>query len=324
MPAHAIGNYERMSVREADPTAEGIGQILEARDVALGRYTTVRRFLPARTRRLIGPWCFVDHFGPDDVTAGRGMWVPPHPHTGLQTVTWLLSGEVLHRDSLGSSQVVRPGQLNLMTAGRGIAHAEESVAGNDEALHGLQLWIALPPDARDGAPRFDHYADLPELVVDGSRVVVVLGEVAGLRSPATTFSPLVGAHIELGESPVVLPTDPGFEYGVLVVDGSVSVGGVLTHAGSLRYLPPGHQELRLAADGDATLFLVGGPPFETPLVMWWNFVGPDHESVAAARDDWAAGRRFGNVVGFDGAAMPAPTMPSVRLLARNRDGSSQG
>lgn len=320
-----------MSVREADPTAPAPGGVVTGREVAIGKYTTVRRFLPDRTRRTIGAWCFVDHFGPEDLTrpspAGRvGMWVPPHPHIGLQTVTWLYAGEVRHRDSVGSLQVIRPGGLNLMTSGRGIAHSEESVtesvAAGATVMHGLQLWIALPEGPRDGDPRFEHHEDLPVLDDDGARLTVVLGELAGTRSPALVHTPLVGVDLRMREGAVVdVPVDPAFEHGILVVSGEVEADGVRLPGGSLQYRPEGATRVTLRAASESTVFLLGGTPLEEPLVMWWNFVGPDHEAIAAARDDWAAGRRFGRVDGFDGDPLPAPELPRVRLVPRGRDGS---
>ncbi|MGF1664249.1 MAG: pirin family protein [Kineosporiaceae bacterium] len=315
-----------MSVREADPVA-GPGAVVTGREVAIGKYTTVRRFLPDRALRSVGAWCFVDHFGPEDLTrpspAGRvGMWVPPHPHIGLQTVTWLYEGEVLHRDSLGTRQVIRPGGLNLMTSGRGIAHSEESVAGAAPVLHGLQLWVALPTPERDGPPRFAHHERLPLLTEGRVSVTVVLGRFAGTSAPAEVHTPLVGADLRIPAGAALdLPLEPGFEHALLVVSGEIESGGVRLPAGSLRHRPPGATGWPLRAAADTTAFLLGGVPFEDPLVMWWNFVGPDHGSIARARADWAAGRRFGVVEGFAGDPLPAPDLPRVTLVPRRRDGT---
>jgi hypothetical protein len=252
--------------------------------------------------------------------------VPPHPHIGLQTVTWLYAGEVRHRDSVGSDQVIRPGGLNLMTSGRGIAHSEESVtesvAAGATVMHGLQLWIALPEGPRDGDPRFEHHEDLPVLTDGGARFTVVLGELAGTRSPARVHTPLVGVDLRIEEGAVAdVPLDPAFEHGVLVVTGEVEADGVRLPGGSLQYRTEGATRVTLRAATDSTVFLLGGVPLEEPLVMWWNFVGPDHDAIAAARDDWAAGRRFGRVDGFDGDPLPAPELPRVRLIPRDRDGT---
>ena len=215
------------TVSNTDPAPEAINlkpgivqavDVVEARKASIGDGAEVRRLLPQRTLRTIGAWCFLDHYGPDEVSRGPGMQVPPHPHIGLQTVSWLFQGLVLHRDSLGSRQLVRPGELNLMTAGRGIAHSEESAAGRPPVLHGLQLWIALPEAERHGEPRFAHHADLP-VVRDGTaNVTVAIGEYRGERSPAEVFSPLAGYEVAVpGGDDFMLPVREDFEYGVVAV-----------------------------------------------------------------------------------------------------------
>ncbi|GAA4610323.1 redox-sensitive bicupin YhaK (pirin superfamily) [Actinoplanes octamycinicus] len=301
------------------PAAESV--LLPGHDVPLGRYTTVRRLLPHRERRMVGAWCFVDHFGPDDVRGRPGMQVPPHPHTGLQTVTWLVDGVIEHRDSLGSHQVIAPGQLNLMTSGHGIAHSEFTPPDHPDAMHGLQLWVALPEPARHRPPAFEHFAELPSVTEGPATVTVVAGSLGALRSPATVHSPLVGAEIVYtGAARQTLELDPTFEYAVLVMSGAAVVDGSPVTAGSLLYLDTGRSELDISVLAAARLFLIGGEPFEEPLVMWWNFVGRSHEEVVAAREDWMAGRRFGAVRGCDAAPLPAPELPTVRLKARDRGG----
>lgn len=295
--------------------------LLPGHDVPLGRYTTVRRLLPQRSLRMVGAWCFVDHFGPDDVAGRPGMSIGPHPHTGLQTVTWLVDGTVLHRDSLGSLAHIRPGEMNLMSAGRGIAHSEESPADHPPVIHGLQLWVALPEPARHGEPRFDHHDDLPVLAADGVRTTVVAGELGGHRSPALVHTPLVGAEIVLdagAATRVVLERD--FEYAVLAMNGTARVAGGDLSPGVLLYLGRGRTHLDLDGRDGARVFLLGGEPFEEPLVMWWNFVGRSHEEIVQAREDWQARRRFGEVRGFAGERLLAPEMPTTRLKARARDG----
>jgi redox-sensitive bicupin YhaK (pirin superfamily) len=304
--------------------AKPVADLVAARDVPLGRYTTVQRFLPHRERRMVGAWCFLDRYGPQSVIALPGMRVPPHPHTGLQTVSWLFDGEIVHRDSLGSLQTIRPGQLNLMTSGYGIAHSEESPREHPPNLHGLQLWVALPDQARHGGPRFDHYPDLPVLRASGIAVTVVAGELDGVRSPALTYSPLVGAEIVLEPGAQIrLPLERDFEYAVLVIDGSAEVAGCRLGPEALLYLGTGRSDLMLDAAGATRLFLLGGAPFEEDLVMWWNFVARTHEEVVAAREDWAAGRRFGVVHGYDGDPLPAPPLPTARLKSRDRHGHSR-
>ncbi|XTZ16706.1 pirin family protein [Micromonospora echinospora] len=295
--------------------------LLPGHDVPLGRYTTVRRLLPQRARRMVGAWCFVDHFGPDDVGDRPGMQVPPHPHTGLQTVTWLLEGEILHRDSLGNVQPIRPGQLNVMTSGHGIAHSEKSPPRRPRTMHGVQLWVALPDGARSGAPDFHHHPDLPRWRDGDLDVTLLVGELAGARSPAVVHTPLLGAQLEpRGADPVRVPLHRDFEHGLLAVSGSAEVDGVRLAPGALLYVPPGRETVTVAHGRDSRLLLLGGAPFEDPLVMWWNFVGRSHEEIVAASEDWAAGRRFGVVVDDPDPPLPVPTMPTVRLKARDRHG----
>ncbi|HEX6500581.1 MAG TPA: pirin family protein [Micromonosporaceae bacterium] len=300
--------------------AEPDSVLLPGHDVPLGRYTTVRRLLPQRQRRMIGAWCFLDHFGPEDVRARPGMQVPPHPHTGLQTVTWLVQGEIVHRDSLGNHQTIKPGQLNLMNSGHGIAHSEESPPEHPPGMHGLQLWLALPDDARDSPPRFDHHPDVPVLRDAAATVTVVVGELDSVRSPARVHSPLVGAEVLLEPGRARLPLEREFEYGVLVLTGAARVDEVPLERRALLYLGRGRSQLPVEATGPARLFLVGGEPFDEPLVMWWNIVGRSHEEIVAAREAWMAGARFGTVPGSVHEPLPAPPMPTVRLKARNRHG----
>jgi redox-sensitive bicupin YhaK (pirin superfamily) len=297
-----------------------VHELLSGRQAELGPGgMPVVRTLPNRDRRMVGAWCFTDFFGPSDVSPGPGMRVPPHPHVGLQAVTWLLSGEVLHRDDLGTAQVVRPGQLNLMTAGRGIVHSEESRPQRVPVLHGAQFWAALPAADRLTAPGFEHHPTLPQLQDGGVGVTVLVGELAGLRSPATTFTPLVGAQITLDTGTTAqLPLEPGFEYAVLVAGGQAEVDGVPVEPGPLLYLGQGRGGLTVRSGTAATLLLLGGEPFTERLVMWWNFIGTDHDDVVTALGDWMAGRRFGVVPGFDGDPLPAPAMPMTRLCPRGR------
>jgi redox-sensitive bicupin YhaK (pirin superfamily) len=298
--------------------------VLSARDVPLGgpRALLVRRTLPQRARTLIGAWCFADHYGPVDATV-TGMDVPPHPHTGLQTVTWLVEGVIEHRDSLGSYRRIEPGQLNVMTSGYGIAHSEYTPAEHPALMHGLQLWVALPEDARHSVARFEHHDRLPVQHMDGATVTVVVGELGPAQSPARVHSPLVGAEIILaGPTQLRVPVDPDFEHCVLVMSGAAAVAGTHLAPGSLLYCGPGRTDIAVAVSGPARLFLLGGVPFDEPLVMWWNFVGRTHEEVVAAREDWTAGRRFGAVAGCAADPLPAPQMPTVRMKARDRHGDT--
>ncbi|MFK0173753.1 pirin family protein [Streptomyces sp. NPDC090306] len=296
-------------------------EVLTPRAVPLGgpRAMTVRRTLPQRSRSLIGAWCFADHYGPDDVTETGGMVVPPHPHTGLQTVSWLFSGEIEHRDSLGSHAFVRPGELNLMTGGHGISHSEVSTAATT-LLHGVQLWVALPDEHRHTGSAFQHH--VPAAVrVDGAEIRVFLGSLAGETSPVPTFTPLLGAEILLAPGAVVsLAVDPAFEHGLLVDHGDVRLGDTRLSPAELGYHSPGTRTLTLTNDSPDTArtVLLGGPPFGEDLLMWWNFVGRTNEDIVRAREDWTNGTRFGEVTGYDGARLPAPELPNVPLKPRGR------
>jgi redox-sensitive bicupin YhaK (pirin superfamily) len=296
--------------------------ILPARDVPLGgpRAMRVRRTLPQRARSLIGAWCFADHYGPQEVAERGGMDVAPHPHTGLQTASWLFSGEIEHRDSLGTLAMVRPGELNLMTGGHGIAHSEVSTPGTT-ILHGVQLWIALPDEHRHTARDFRHYAP-PRLELPGASARVFLGSLAGATSPVPTFTPLLGAELVLDPgAELVLDVDPGFEHGILQDNGAAAVAGHPLTTGDLAYLAPGEQRIELANSGDvpARVLLLGGTPFTEEIVMWWNFVGRSHDEIAAFREAWEAGSdQFGRVEGYPGAPvrLPAPELPHARLTPR--------
>lgn len=270
----------------------------------------VRRALPQRTRRTIGAWCFVDHFGPSSPGADDGLGVGPHPHCGLSTVTWLVDGMAVHTDSLGSEQPIRPGQLNLMSAGHGIAHAEQTPADRRGPMHGVQFWVAQPESTRHGAPAFEHHADLPTTGIGGLAATVLLGAFGDLSSPARADTELVGVEL-LGDSggPTVLPLDPTFEHGVVVIEGRIELDGVPVGVDELAYLPNGAAHVTAATDGPARWLLIGGVPFEAPVQMWWNFVGRSRGEMVAAVDDWnAADGRFGEVRS-DLARIPAPVPP---------------
>jgi len=299
--------------------AEPVRELLSPRRVRLGDSTEVRRLLPNLGRRMIAAWAFVDHYGPDDIADEPGMQVPPHPHMGLQTVSWLHEGEVLHRDSTGSLQTIRPRELGLMTSGRAISHSEESPKSHARFLHGAQLWVALPDSDRHTEPRFEHHAALPTVTAAGLDATVILGELDGAVSPGTTYTPLVGADLTLtAGADVRLPLVPDFEYGVLSMSGEVHVDGVPVLPGSMLYLGCGRGELPLRAESDAALMLLGGEPFEEELLMWWNFVGRTQADIEQARSDWMTGSRFGEVKGYDGAPLPAPELPPVPLKPRGR------
>jgi quercetin 2,3-dioxygenase len=295
-----------------------VRELLTGREVMLGPRTRVTRTLPHRDRRMVGAWCFVDHYGPEDVSGSAGMRVPPHPHTGLQTVSWLVAGQVLHRDSLGTTQLIEPGQLSVMTAGRGIAHSEESPADHPPVLHGVQLWVALPDAHRQVVPAFDHHAVLPVFTDGALSVAVLAGQMGGVTGPARAFSPLFGAQARVaGPVHALLPVRPDFEYAALVLTGEVAVDGVRLAPGPLLYLGCGRSDLALRGDAPARLLLLGGEPFQERIVMWWNFVGRSHEEIVGYRQGWQGGA-FGTVRGFPGDPLPAPPMPTSTLRPRGR------
>lgn len=335
-----------MSVLEAKPeeyvcrSASGTGPerlVLAARKVWLGKTTLVARALPDRDIRMIGAWCFLDHYGPEDVRDAPGMQVYAHPHTGLQTVSWLIEGEIEHRDSLGTQALVSPGTLNIMTAGRGIVHTELSRPDKPPVLHGVQLWVALPDAVRGQAPRFDRYVDLPALERPGVHGRVLIGEIDGVRSPAISFSPLVGADLSLDPgAEVALEVDPAHEHGVFVIAGAVildhdddqdqnPVGTDEVGTDNLVYLGTARNRIRLTAGAaGARALLLGGEPFAEELVMWWNFIGRSHEEIASLRQLWehrdtdAGTDRFPPVLDRSERVMEAPTMPTVPLKPRAR------
>jgi quercetin 2,3-dioxygenase len=326
-----------VQVCQGRPDAGPVRELLPARAVPLGESTVVRRLLPTMGRRMVGAWCFVDHYGPDEIAREPGMQVPPHPHTGLQTVSWLLDGEVHHRDSLGSDALIRPGELGLMTAGGGIAHSEQSPDLHSPLLHGAQLWVALPEAERERVPSFEHHRDLPVLREPGAAATVLLGELAGARSPGQVHTALIGVDVTLERgADAVLPLEGDFEHAVLTVSGAPEVDSGELEPGSLCYLGTGRSTLRLRADTPSRLLLLGGIPFTEKIVMWWNFIARTGEEITAARDRWQAELAeepaamsaasagpfrpgpFGVVPGFEGPALAAPPLPPTPLRARGR------
>ncbi|GAA3600358.1 pirin family protein [Klugiella xanthotipulae] len=322
---------DRVGQRSSTIRASGAVTIIEARNVPLGgvRAMTVRRTLPHRERSTIGAWCFADHYGPDDLTAGPGMVVPPHPHTGLQTVSWLFSGEIEHRDSTGSHEMVRPGELNLMTAGRGISHSEVSTDA-ERYLHGVQLWTVLPDASRRVAAHFEHHT-IPAVHYGQATLLVFMGQLAGFSSPATTYSPLVGAEIRLpANADVVIPVQAGFEHGVLVDEGEVRLNATEIPRRALGIVAPGFRTLQLrSGDAPARIILLGGEPLNESIVMWWNFIARSHEEIVEMRAQWQVevvgsnGRpdprgRYGVVAGYPGKPLPAPATPMSRLKPRRQ------
>ncbi|WP_404430451.1 pirin family protein [Microbacterium lacus] len=327
------GAVEEALHPEAEPQSQGPrALLLESREVPLGgvRAMEVHRALPQRDLPLVGAWCFLDRFGPQDTL----MRVEPHPHIGLQTVTWPLIGEVRHRDTIGSDVIVRRDALNLMTSGAGIAHSEYSLGDDPIPLDALQLWIALPESRRHGAPAFEQHENLPVLTLQATEgtdasVTVVIGELGSATSPASAYTPIVGAEVRIpAGTRVRIPLRADWEYALVGVTGTVVVetatDGFAGDAASvdrshLLYLGTAREGVEVSAEGDAVLFLLGGEPFEDDIIMWWNFVGRSHEEIVEAREAWEAqSDRFGRVEGHGDVRIPAPPMPAVRLTRRRR------
>jgi redox-sensitive bicupin YhaK (pirin superfamily) len=285
----------------------GIEIIPRARD--LGDGFMVRRALPAVERRMVGPFVFLDQMGPATLAPGQGLDVRPHPHINLATVTYLYAGEIFHRDTLGSAQAIRPGDLNWMNAGRGIAHSERTApdvraAGSD--VLGLQAWVALPADKEESEPTFAHYpkASLPVVESRGAEVRVIAGSLYGKRSPAVVLSDLfyADARLDAGAS---LPLDPAHEERALyLVDGEIEIAGDRFEAGRLLVFRPGDQ-ISIKALTPARFMLLGGAALDGPRHMWWNFVSSRKERIEQAKEDWKAGR-FGVVAGDDKEFIPLP------------------
>jgi quercetin 2,3-dioxygenase len=270
----------------------------------------VSRVLPQRTRRTVGPWCFADYYRAEDAA----LDVLAHPHIGLQTVSWLFHGALDHYDSLGNALRVVPGQLNLMTAGRGIAHAEMSVQGQRDA-HGLQLWIALPEEQRRADPHFEQHVDLPAFDAGGAIVRVVIGDSGAHRSPARTYAPTIALDVAVTRTGAVgIPVNPAHEHAVLLVDGRASISDTPLEEATLYYLGQGRESIAATVDDGARLFVLGGAPFGERLVMWWNFVARSAGEIELARAEWMHDS-FATIAGFEDRRLVAPPLPP-HLLAR--------
>ncbi len=302
---------------ESHPAAQPEIVHLPERNADLGAGLMVQRSLPTRGRRLVGPWCFFDLYGPLEFAKRKAMDVAPHPHIGLQTVSWLFAGESIHHDSLGCTAMARPGELNLMTAGRGIAHSEETPPQNSGRLHGLQLWVALPNAQRHCEPGFDHYTDLPVLEPGGGSAQVFMGNLGGAHSGTRTFSPMVGADLHVGGHGVLrLPLEVSWEHALVVIEGEVMLDGTRLTPGGLHYLGTGRAGLELSAERPAHVVLIGGAPFGEAIVMWWNFVARTADEIRLARENWQHHRVFGEVTAYQGARLDAPPLEGRPIASR--------
>jgi len=287
---------------------------IELRSADLGEGMLVKRALPSRHQRMVGAWCFLDHAGPVNFSPGKGMHVGAHPHTALQTFTWLIDGEVLHKDSLGNELIIRPGQVNLMTAGRGIVHTEDSVVNGDR-LHAAQLWIALPEELADCEPDFAHYPELPVWHSDGVQHTLLAGNYDGHIAPTAVRSPTLGMDLfsEQGGR-VILNMNPEFEYGFLPLTGQVNVAGETYTPDEFAYIDKGWTKLSMEFGAGSRLLLLGGVPFDAPVQMWWNFVGHSKDAVAQAQRDWELGNsRFGDVCDQAASTGVAPRLAAPAL-----------
>lgn len=327
-----LDEHPALSVLEPGQQCTAV-EVLEPRPVPLGglRAMTVHRTLPQRQRSLVGAWCFLDHYGPDDISETGGMQVPRHPHTGLATVSWLFTGRIDHLDSGGNAASVIPGELNLMIAGRGITHQEIS-ASSTGSLHGVQLWYALPEQTRNSDNHFVHYAPEP-LVHAGVTARVFIGDLLGSVSPVLTRTPdLLGAELLLEPGAAIrLTVRRDFEHAVLAENAQVTVNSVATPHRSLAYIPVGSDTIEVtAAEEGARVILLGGVPFEESIVMWWNFIGRDHDEIVEYRRRYQAEMGFDPMLPEDAdkpalfgrfpsgtpAALPAPALPLSRLKPR--------
>lgn len=281
--------------------------LLTARESVLGEGMKIRRLLPHKKQRMIGAWCFFDHAGPVDVSQGQGVRVGPHPHTGLQTFSWMLDGEILHRDSLGYKQLLTKGQVNLMTAGRGISHSEESPQARSPLLQLAQFWIALPNDKRFIEPAFEHYPELPKIKMELAELTVLVGKMLEVESPVAVHSPLLGVDISTqGCTSLTLPLEPHFEYGIAVLTGAAHTAGHDLIPSQLLYLGSGRQEITLDISTASQIILLGGEPFTENILMYWNFVARNTDEVREAIKRWHNTDDFGTVEGYEGEPLTAP------------------
>ena len=277
----------------------------------LGQFE-VRRAIPSRERTMVGPFIFVDQFGPAQLDIGAGMDVRPHPHINLATVTWLFEGAIDHRDSIGSFATIRPGQVNLMTAGRGIVHSERSPQDERDKgarLYGMQTWLALPDGQEEIDPAFEAQVDLPVIEDQCAKAIVIMGELWGQRAPTTTHAGTIYAEIVLAASGAMPIEAEADERAVMLVGGEASVDGQPLGLYQLTVLKPG-AAMTLASERGGRVMLLGGEAFKSKRHVWWNFVSSDRERINQAKHDWRDGR-FPTVPGDDKEFIPIPEKPKT-------------
>jgi redox-sensitive bicupin YhaK (pirin superfamily) len=280
----------------------------------LGDGFHVKRVLPSPSKMMVGPFIFFDQMGPTHFNAGQGLDVRPHPHIGLATVTYLFEGEILHRDSVGSVQAIRPGEVNWMTAGRGIAHSERTspaVRASGGPISGIQLWVALPKAHEETNPSFAHFesSQLPRDLSLGASMTVIAGEWRGVQSPVEVYSPLFYVDARLQDATKLSVPATYAERAIYVTEGALELGGHRIEAGQMLVLHTG-QEVVFNAVSDSRAVVLGGEPFDEPRFIWWNLVASSAERIHAAREDWQAGRF--QVVPGESESIPAPELGAAR------------
>ncbi|WP_104513517.1 pirin family protein [Acinetobacter indicus] len=311
-------NYTELS--HSDDCEKYIQQFIQEvplRRAEIGQGTVIKRALPSRHKRMIGAWCFLDHAGPVSFPQGDGLDVGPHPHIGLQTFTWMIEGTLMHTDSVGSKQLIRPKQVNLMTAGQGISHTE--VAPEQEThMHAAQLWIALPDVKRNMPPRFDHYPELPVVSRDGVEFTVLVGEFLETRSPVEVHSPLLAVDLTAAETARTrLQLNQAFEYGFMALEGTAHINQHELNEDNMVVLEPGLQDIEIELHQGARVLLLGGEPFESAILLWWNFVGRTQEELSEAREQWVnQDPRFGSIPDYNGPRLEAPALPDKMRASR--------
>ena len=303
-------NYDISDSKDCETYINQFIQEFTIRSAEIGKGTIIKRALPSRQKRLVGAWCFLDHAGPVSFPAGDGLDVGPHPHIGLQTFTWMIEGTMMHTDSLGSKQLIRPKQVNLMTAGRGISHTE--VAPDIETkMHAAQLWIALPDDKRNMEPKFEHYPELPVVIKDQVEFTILVGDFLDTVSPVQVHTPLVGVDLTAqANTKTRIPLNPNFEYAFMALGGIAQVNGHELNADNMVVLEIGLTEIEVELTEGHRVLLIGGEPFESPILLWWNFVGRTMQDLQQAREDWINhDARFGEIPDYQGKRLEAPVLP---------------
>ena len=311
-------NYTELS--DSDDCEKYVNQFIQEvplRRAEIGQGTVIKRALPSRHKRMVGAWCFLDHAGPVHFPQGEGLDVGPHPHIGLQTFTWMIAGTMLHDDSLNNQKLIQPYQVNLMTAGYGISHTEVA-PDNETQMHAAQLWIALPDDKRNMAPRFDHYPELPKIQQDQIDFTVLVGEFLNTTSPVEVHSELLGVDLTAqNDTHTILNLNPKFEYAFMALEGTATVNGHELNEDNMLVLEPGIERIKVELPKHARVLLLGGEPFESPILLWWNFVGRTQEEIAEARQQWIdQDPRFGEIPRYDGPRLEAPSLPDQMRASR--------